>query len=58
MPDASAQFAALIGRMTQSICSGEPEAADDAFRSWDLVIEAVVERRRSRRRRQEAARGW
>ena len=31
MPDASAQFAALIGRMTQSICSGEPEAAAACF---------------------------
>jgi len=31
MSDASTQFAALIGRMTQSICSGEPEAAAACF---------------------------
>jgi len=31
MPDASAQFAALIGRMTQSICGGDPEAAAACF---------------------------
>jgi ketosteroid isomerase-like protein len=31
MPDASAQFAALIRRMTQSICSGDPEAAAACF---------------------------
>ncbi len=31
MPDVSAQFAALIGRMTESICGGAPEAAAACF---------------------------
>jgi hypothetical protein len=31
MSNASARFAALIGRMTQSICSGDPEAAAACF---------------------------
>jgi len=31
MSDASAQFKALIGRMTESICRGDPEAAAQCF---------------------------
>lgn len=31
MSDASAQFTALIGRMTESICRGDPEAAAQCF---------------------------
>ena len=31
MSNASARFAALIGRMTQSICSGDPEGAAACF---------------------------